>query len=230
MEPNSDPSQIAESERGELIERMVMDIMHKHDCRRVSDIVVNLQRLDKEIGVDEIHSAVRRLEVTGSINLSEEKPAVSFLSDLTHVGTNARFWVAVAASAAILIAIYVLPQGEPWVATRWIAGAIFLFVIPGYTITNLFIPRNRLSTIERVAISVGLSLATVVLIGIILSYSPVGVRIEPIVISIALFNVVIALLAAEKDYSMRERAFDMHSRLLHDEQRKEVTGGRHEND
>ncbi|MGH9992541.1 MAG: DUF1616 domain-containing protein [Nitrososphaera sp.] len=230
MEPNSDPSQIAESERGELIERMVMDIMHKHDCRRVSDIVVNLQRLDKEIGVDEIHSAVRRLEVTGSINLSEEKPAVSFLSDLTHVGTNARFWVAVAASAAILIAIYVLPQGEPWVATRWIAGAIFLFVIPGYTLTNLFIPRNRLSIIERVAISVGLSLATVVLIGIILSYSPAGVRIEPIVISIALFNVVIALLAAGKDYSMRERAFDMHSRLLYDERRKEVTGGRHEND
>jgi len=228
MESNSDPSQVAESERGELIERMVMDIMHRRDCRKVSDVVANLQRLDREMDVDEIHGAIRRLEATGSINLSEDRSAVSFLSDLMHVGRNARFWAAVAASAAMLITIYALPQGDSWNGTRWILGAIFLFVMPGYAVTNFFIPRNRLSITERVALSVGLSLATVVLIGIMLSYSSAGIRIEPIVISVSLFSIIIALLAAHKDYSMREQAFEMHGRLL-DNEHTEV-GGKPGND
>ncbi len=205
---------------------MVMDIIHRHDCRKVSDVVANLQRLDREIDVDEIHGAIRRLEATGSINLSEERFAVSFLNDLMHVGRNARFWAAVTASAAMLITIYALPQGDPWNGARWILGAIFLFVMPGYAVTNFFIPRNRLSTIERVAVSVGLSLATVVLIGIMLSYSSAGVRIEPIVASVSLFSIIIALLAAHKNYSMREQAFDIHSRLQDNEQ-SEVDGGKH---
>lgn len=228
MESDSDPTQIAESERGELIERMVMDIMRKHDCRKVSDVVANLQRLDREIGVDEIHNAVRRLEATGSINLSEERPTPSFLSYLKDVGASTRFWAAVATSAAMLITIYALPQGESWVPTRWTVGAIFLFIMPGYAVTNLFIPRNRLSTMERVALSIGLSLAIVVLIGIMLSYSPAGVGIEPVVISVALFSIIISLLAAHKDHSARQHAFDRHKRLLFEE--RNATGGSREND
>ena len=216
MESNSDSSQLADSERSELIERMVVDIMHKQHCKKVSDIVTNLQKLDKWVGVDEIHAAARRLERKGVMNVSEERVPLSFFRNLAKLESNAPFWIAIFTSAAVMAAIYIVPMGELGMIVRRIAGALFLFVIPGYTITNFFIQRNRLSSIERVAVSVGLSLAIVAVIGIMLSYSLIGVTIEAVIAFVASFIVALAFLASYKDYLARQRAHRVHKDFLNE--------------
>ena len=69
----------------------------------------------------------------------------------------------------------------------------FLFVIffPGYTLLSALFPKQGgLSTIERIALSSGISIAAVSLMGFILNFTPWGIRLEPILLSVAAFILV----------------------------------------
>ena len=67
-------------------------------------------------------------------------------------------------------------------------GLPFVIFFPGYTLLSALFPkRDDLSGIERVALSFGLSIAVVPLIGLILNYTPWGIKLYPILTSITLF-------------------------------------------
>lgn len=71
---------------------------------------------------------------------------------------------------------------------RIVLGLPFVLFFPGYTlIAALFPKKNDLDGIERVALSIGLSIAVVPLIGLILNYTPWGIRLAPIAISTNIF-------------------------------------------
>jgi len=65
----------------------------------------------------------------------------------------------------------------------------FILFIPGYLlIAALFPKQDDLDGIERVALSFGLSIAIVPLIGLALNYTPWGIRLDPILTALALFT------------------------------------------
>jgi hypothetical protein len=214
MESNQDTGQVADSERGELIERMVLDVIQRQNLTKVGEVVANLQRFDKFLTTEEIHDAAKRLERRGEVNLSEEKISPSFLRNLGDIQGNAPFWIAILGCIGVLAASFALPQDESWMGVRQAAIAIFLFIIPGYVTTNALIPRNRLSYVERIAVSVGLSLATVALVGVVLAYGISGIKQEPIVISLTALVVALALVGAYKDFRRRHEARTLHRRFL----------------
>ena len=75
-------------------------------------------------------------------------------------------------------------------------GLLMVLFIPGYALIAALFPRKGdLDGIERVALSFGLSIAVVPLIGLGLNYTPWGIRLTPVVISLALFTVVMAAAA-----------------------------------
>jgi len=79
---------------------------------------------------------------------------------------------------------------------RIILGLPLLLFFPGYTLIVALFPRkNALASIERVALSFGLSIAVVPLIGLILNHTLWGIRLEPILTSITIFIVVTSLIA-----------------------------------
>ena len=79
----------------------------------------------------------------------------------------------------------------PSTIARTILGLPFLLFFPGYTLmATLFPKKGSLGGVERVALSFGLSVAVVPLIGLILNYTPWGIRLEPILISLAVFIIV----------------------------------------
>ncbi|RQD82615.1 MAG: DUF1616 domain-containing protein [Methanocalculus sp. MSAO_Arc2] len=73
----------------------------------------------------------------------------------------------------------------------------FILFIPGYLlIAALFPADDDLDWIERIALSFGLSIAVVPLIGLGLNYTPWGIRLDPIVTALVLFAVAMAIIAA----------------------------------
>jgi len=96
--------------------------------------------------------------------------------------------------SAILIVII---SFTPLKTLRIILGLPFILFFPGYTlICALFPKRTQLDTIERVALSFGLSIAVVPLIGLILNYTPWGIRLYPILVSLTGFIVVMSIIFA----------------------------------
>ena len=93
----------------------------------------------------------------------------------------------------VLVAIIILfPSNIP----RIILGLPFLLFFPGYTLlAALFTKREGMGNIERVALSFGLSIAVVPLIGLILNYTRWGIRLEPVLYSVASFILITSIIA-----------------------------------
>ena len=73
---------------------------------------------------------------------------------------------------------------------RIVLGVPFVLFVPGYTLIGVLFPKNDdLDGIERVALSFGLSIAVVPLIGLILNYTPWGITTGSIAVSLTLFVV-----------------------------------------
>ena len=71
---------------------------------------------------------------------------------------------------------------------RQILGLVFVLFLPGYAATAALFPENeQIDTIERVALSFGLSIAIVPLIGLGLNFTEWGIRLEPIMASVSVF-------------------------------------------
>ena len=79
---------------------------------------------------------------------------------------------------------------------RKILGLAFVLFFPGYVfVTSLFPERKELDNLERLALSFGLSIAIVPLIGLVLNYTPWGIRLIPILVSLTIFVVVFSIIA-----------------------------------
>jgi uncharacterized membrane protein len=61
-------------------------------------------------------------------------------------------------------------------------------------------PRGDMDGLERLALSIGLSLAVVPLVGLVLNYTPWGIRLTPVMLSLAFFAEVMALAALVRKY------------------------------
>jgi uncharacterized membrane protein len=93
-----------------------------------------------------------------------------------------------------ILAIY-LP-GVNGTFLRVIFGIPVILFIPGYTLIAALFPAVKdLDGIERIALSFGLSIAVVPLIGLALNYTPWGIRLDPIITSLAVFTILLGLAA-----------------------------------
>lgn len=95
----------------------------------------------------------------------------------------------------IVIPVSLLDAPEP---LRIILGLPFILFIPGYVLVFALFPAKKtdhgIDTLERLVLSFGLSIAVVPLIGLLLNYTPWGIRLEPILASLLVFILGIGLL------------------------------------
>jgi uncharacterized membrane protein len=76
---------------------------------------------------------------------------------------------------------------------RIILGLPFVLFFPGYTLMlALFPKRSQMEGVERIALSFGLSIAIVPLLGLVLNYTPWGIRLTPILCTVASFTFVMS--------------------------------------
>ena len=79
---------------------------------------------------------------------------------------------------------------------RIVLGLLLVLFLPGYSlIAALFPRRDDLDGIERIALSFGLSIAVVPLLGLALNYTPFGIRLVPILAVLSVFTVSLAVIA-----------------------------------
>jgi uncharacterized membrane protein len=98
-------------------------------------------------------------------------------------------WLAVASGAIYLS----LPETLP---LRVVLALPLMLFIPGYCVIAALFPKDGdINLIERFVLSFGLSIAIVPLIGLGLNFTPWGIRLEPILLSIILFTLVMVLVA-----------------------------------
>jgi len=73
-----------------------------------------------------------------------------------------------------------------------LVALLLVLFVPGYVLLAALFPENtEIDWIERIALSFGLSIAVVPLLGLFLNFTPFGIRFAPIVATITLFTVAV---------------------------------------
>jgi len=171
--------------------------------------LAQLVSADGTVYEDEFMAALKEAVSEGGIELKQTsynlESALDYLFTITISGW---FWATMILAVSAILSVAFVPDAFPVNVIRWVLGSVFVLYLPGYTLIQfLFSEKKELDSLERFALSVGLSLAVVPLIGLILNYLPWGIRLEPITISLSLFVVSFAILAAARKYiSLREPA------------------------
>ena len=114
---------------------------------------------------------------------------------------NRKILIAVAVITLLLFPVIAFTTGPLRIAL----GLLFVLFFPGYVLLSALFPRrDNLDSIERLALSFGLSIAIVPLIGLILNYTPWGISLYPILISVSLFIIVTAAVAYYRQWKLPE--------------------------
>ena len=109
---------------------------------------------------------------------------------LAHYGEQ------LAASVFAVLAALLALGGAP-LAVRLPFGLVAVLVLPGYGLTALTFPRQRdLARVERLALSIGLSLAVIAFLALALDHSPWGLSLVAVVVGLTAWTLVVIALAA----------------------------------
>lgn len=186
------------------IKQLVEETITTKRPKTVAELFQILREEHPTVTKEKVVDIIKKLKEDGKIELELPLPrSENFLHYLQAKPQNAWFYLVIAASIATLAAVYIIPNTYPAVVFRLVMGSIFILFLPGYvTIQALFPTGKELDDIERLALSVGLSIAITPLIGLLLNYTPWGIRLGPIMTSLSLFTLTVAAVATYRRYKI----------------------------
>jgi len=182
----------------EYLEKAVRDTAHSLGNPTLSELVDTLVK-DKGLRFKDATKAVYVLWKKGELELAEANPPYNLSSYAFHL-ENLWFW-ALTALVAFTVLVVFLVNSSALLYLRYALGGIFILFLPGAMLITALYPREgELDGLERLALSIGLSLAVVPLIGLALNYTPWGITLAPIMVSLAFFAEVMGVVAFVKKF------------------------------
>jgi len=125
-----------------------------------------------------------------------------------RIGPISELGVVLLLSVFLVVIIVAVPSNP----LRIVLGLPFLLLFPGYAVVAALFPRKSdLGGVERLGLSLGLSIAAVPLVGLIMNYTPWGISLYSIVAGVVIFIIIASsvasyrrhLLPADERFSIR---------------------------
>lgn len=102
----------------------------------------------------------------------------------------------------LAMAMILVPGILPLVVLRWVLGSALVLYLPGYSVLQLLFPKgSEVASLERFALSVGVSLAIVPLIALMLGLTPWGITLPSVTSTLGAFVYISALAAGARRYT-----------------------------
>lgn len=96
----------------------------------------------------------------------------------------------------ILFIIFISIPSLQETPVRIVLGFFFVLFLPGYSLISTLFPRcDDLGRIDRVVLSLGLSIAIVTLLGFGLNYTQFGIKLAPLLVVLSTFTISLSLIA-----------------------------------
>jgi len=181
----------------ELVEN-AFKMKHPATVQELAQILVAGGILSEEDFV----KVVKEMAAGGSLILREPVHEIESPWDyLLTPSLSVWLWVTLGITILAVTAVLLTPDIFPVVVIRWLLGSILVLFLPGYALLQLLFPKpSEMDSLERFALEIGLSLALVPLIGLVLNYTPWGIRFIPTTMSLSAFTIIFLLAAATRKY------------------------------
>lgn len=180
-----------------LTNEILRIIKSNKEAIALRDLIRQLEA--KKYPLPAIIREIQRLEEEGFIILSEIRPRDPIRYLLSPMALS--LWFVIVINLITLGLVLYGIKEMPYVILRYVLGSIFVLFIPGFSLIEcLYFRREDLDDLERLALSIGLSLAIVPLVGLVLNYTPFGIRLIPISISLTLISLILISIAHVRRY------------------------------
>ena len=185
------------------LENDILDLLETKQPSNVKELVSLVQK-QVDVTPKVIEQTIKSLHKKGLVSLEEptiHKFFITFLSQKASFW----FWIVVVTSVLSFTSILFFPEtGTPLSYIRYIFAFILIALLPGYCLTETLFPeKSALDLIERVTFSIGLSFAITALTGLILSFTPFGLRLATILPSLGSLVIALAIVALIRKYKIQ---------------------------
>ena len=160
---------------------------------------VTLARLVKETsgelgqGPNRVVAEIMRLQAEGRLRVAEPAPYKT-LPGYLFSPYSFWFWEVVVATLSSMGSV--LFSSGALFYVRVILGGLLVLFLPGYLLVSVIYPKNEtLDGLTRAVSSFVLSLAVVTLVGFALNYTPFGISLSAVVVSLGTLTMVLALVS-----------------------------------
>ena len=180
--------------------RALIESHHPEDVNQLSLLV------GQKLGIAESEALDLLLSLEGDGKLIFfDKKSDTFLEHLKDVKSS-WFWAYTAITVMSAITnIYVTGAGNPLIYLRQVLGVLYVVFLPGYALVKVLYPLNQVNIVVRLALSITLSLVVVPMIGYLLNFSPWGIGLMPVNLSILFFSFACAVAGLYREYQVNQR-------------------------
>jgi hypothetical protein len=182
---------------------LVLDLVHRREYHNVHELVNEIRNSNDQITIEQIKEAIEWLQDEGKIMLTESQFEASFPNYLRDYSCNLPFWLGLAAISVSLLIHLITPITDPFLPVLAIVGTAITFFLPGYGLLGLLFPQKDLSMIERVGISIVMSLALLLVLWLVLDRTLVATQASAILISTHILSGTLILGSAYREFLVR---------------------------
>jgi len=167
--------------------------------------LIKLTQEKFSLSEQEILNRILYLQEKEKIKLKpHQNPTPEKFADYLRSNQAYWYWITIILTLTTALLVFTIPENAfPLVYARYILGSIFVLWLPGYSFIKALFPKKELDNIERVALSMGMSLALVPIIGLMLNYTPWGIRLTPITLSLLAVTVTCATTAILREHKTK---------------------------
>jgi hypothetical protein len=192
----------------EALASAILSVTKNQKPETLDQLVQKVYQETPSFSKEEILDKIMTLKSEGKISLTAQLQTATRFSVYARGGSALWFWITTALAISTIIFVFTIPEDSGLILARQIFGAIFILWLPGYTFIKALFPQSRrrkkdLDPIERISLSVGMSLALVPITGLLLNYTPWGIRLTPITLSLLVLTMAFATTALIREYKIQ---------------------------
>jgi len=183
------------------MDQLIVDIVKNKSPTTVEQLIKLIQQ-GHPLTEEEILKHILNLQSRGKLVFKEEhSPSLPLTLTSYLFSTQAHwYWIIILLAIATTTLVFTIPENAyPLVYARYLLGSIFVLWLPGYSLIKALFPTKELDNIERAALSIGMSLALVPIAGLLLNYTPWGIRVTPVTISLLALTITLATAAVIRE-------------------------------
>jgi len=196
----------------DALTQALIRLIEERKPQNVEQLVEMLQQ-KTSIPKIQIIKQIIKLQSQGKILLVEplKQPPLEFFQFLQ---TKDAYWywiTIITAAVAGLSAFLISENAYPLVYVRYVLGAVSIFWLPGHSFIRALLPNGTVSKtkgensefMERAALSIGMSLTLVAIVGLLLNYTSWGIRLTPIIASLVSLTIIFATAAIIRERKIK---------------------------
>jgi len=155
----------------ELTRDELVDIVRKHHPSTLASLKESLSEEGINISDEELLPLIRELQSDGTIILSL-KVAASFREYLIDIWSTWWFYLAIVVAVSELALVVSNAMVGATLFLRILFGLGMLGIIPGFLTVLIVFPGGQINTLEKIALSIFLSVLISITVGVVLGLGP----------------------------------------------------------